>query len=97
MTGDRPVDAVGTGRPSPAELEPRVLAILTGELGLDVPSAETDLMKSGTIDSMALVELLLHLEASFAIRIELEKVDLNELRSAASISVFVSRAIAPRR
>ena len=96
MTAEPQKGHVGAGSPAPAELEKRVVAILTKELGLDVPSVQTDLMQSGAIDSMALVELLLHLEATFAIRIELEKVDLNELKSAASIAAFVAKAVANR-
>ena len=53
---------------------------------IEVPALDTDLFESGILDSLQLVELLLQLEQRFGIRIQIEDIDLDDLRSLAQIS-----------
>lgn len=56
-------------------------AIFSDELHIQVPSPDTDLFDSGLLDSLQLVQLLLHVEQRLGLRISLDEVDLEDLRS----------------
>ncbi|MGH7590614.1 MAG: acyl carrier protein [Gemmatimonadales bacterium] len=76
------------------------LATLFAErLHVEVPSAETDLLASGRIDSVTMIELLLLIEERFGVRIDLAEVDFDHFRSLASMAEFVAahRSAAPGR
>ena len=66
------------------------------ELFIDVPSADTDLIDSGLIDSLQLVRLLVHVERELGYRIPLAEIDVEDLRSLARIARVISakRALA---
>ncbi len=66
------------------------------ELFIDVPSADTDLIDSGLIDSLQLVRLLVHVERDLGFRIPLGEIDVEDLRSLARIARVISakRALA---
>jgi acyl carrier protein len=55
----------------------------------EVPSVDLDLLETGTLDSMSLVELLLHLEQEFGVVIDLGDVDLEQLRTVTGITQLV--------
>jgi len=59
-------------------------------MGIEVPSPEADLVATGLLDSLALVELLAHLEQSYETRISLEDLDLDNFRYVARIARFLS-------
>lgn len=59
----------------------RLRALILEHLHMDVPSADTDLLDSGVLDSLQLVDLLLLIEQHFGRRIEVEAIDLENLRS----------------
>jgi acyl carrier protein len=77
-------------------LEQKVSQLLRDGLSIDVPSAETDLIAMGALDSLALVELLLKIEENMGVAIAVDEIDLNDLRSVRSIATLVSRRLAPR-
>ena len=66
------------------------------ELFIDVPSADTDLIDSGLIDSLQLVRLLVHVERDLGFRIPLGEIQVEDLRSLARIARVISakRALA---
>ncbi len=53
---------------------------------IDVPSLDTDLLETGMLDSLQLVELLLQIERQFGLRIAIAEIDLDDLRSLARIA-----------
>jgi acyl carrier protein len=69
-----------------------LITIFLERLNVTVPSLDADLLASGVLDSLALVELLLQLEIRYGIQITLEKLDFDDFRSVASIAAFVFRA-----
>jgi|GEM_PF-1115711 acyl carrier protein len=71
-------------------LRERIAAIFSEKLHIEVASAEIDLMQSGLLDSLALVELLYHLEQELGIKIYLESLELENFRSIARIAEFVA-------
>jgi acyl carrier protein len=70
-------------------LRDRVSAILVERLHIVVPTAETDLLQAGILDSLQLVDLIFILEQEFAIRIPLDTLDLESFRSITTIADLV--------
>lgn len=59
---------------------------------IEVPCADTDLLATGMLDSLQLVELLLQIEQAFGLRIPIESVDLDDLRSLSRLAGLVAGA-----
>jgi acyl carrier protein len=68
-----------------------IITIFLERLNVTVPSLEADLLASGVLDSLALVELLMQLELRYGVQISLEKLDFEDFRSVAAIAAFVAR------
>ena len=64
----------------------RLRALMLEHLHVEVPSADTDLLESGALDSLQLVDLLLLIEQHFGHRIAIEAIDLENLRSLTRIA-----------
>lgn len=60
------------------------------KLFIDVPSADTDLIDCGLLDSLQLVQLLLHVESDLGYRIPLDEIDLDDLRSVERLARVIS-------
>lgn len=58
-------------------------------LTMDVPSPDTDLIETGRLDSLALVELLFALEQRFGVDLALGELDVENFRTLRRISDFV--------
>ncbi len=67
----------------------RVGRIFGEQLGLEVPTPETDLIETGLLDSLALVELLLGLEEEFGVEVPLAELEIESFRSVRSIAAYV--------
>ena len=70
-------------------IERQIARLFLDSLHLEVPSAETDLLATGALDSMAFVELLVRLEERFGIAISLDTVEIENFRSIQAIAEFV--------
>ena len=68
----------------------QVIELLATHLNLEVRDAETDLLGSGLLDSLGLVELLALLEQQFDVQISLEELELDHFRNASSIAAFIT-------
>lgn len=75
---------------SSEEAQERVSRILAEEMYLEVPAPDVDLFDSGVLDSLAFVELLVHLEEEFGRRISLGSVDLEDLQTIEKIARLMS-------
>ena len=75
-------------------LQQQVTAMFSDKLNLDVASAETDLIETGLLDSLSLVEFLAQLEESFDISISTDDLEPEYFRSITSIAVFVMQRAA---
>jgi len=73
----------------------RLRTLFLRHLHLEVPSADVDLLKTGLLDSLQLVDLLLLIEEEFGRRISLEAIELEDLRSLARLAELVSRPAEP--
>ena len=52
---------------------------------------DTDLVETGLLDSLALIELLAQLEETFGVSVSTDDLELENFRSIASITGFVAR------
>ena len=68
----------------------RLGALFAESFQIEVPSADTDLLESGILDSLQFVELLAQLERHFGFRVKLEDIDLDDLRTLARIARLVA-------
>ena len=73
------------------DLERRIRALFLEALNISVDSDSTDLIETGLIDSLVLVELLLHLEESFDIDVVIAELEIDDFRTVKSIATFVAR------
>jgi D-alanine--poly(phosphoribitol) ligase subunit 2 len=83
----------------------RIMRIFVEVLDIEVPSLDTDLIAGGLLDSLGLVTLLFEIEQEFAVRLPLEDLDVDSLRTTQHIASVVDelvgqssvRVIEPRR
>ena len=75
-------------------LIPQLTSLFLEQLNVEVPAPDTDLIESGLLDSMKLVELLVQIEQQFGLRIELETIEIDDLRSVSGIARMLG-AVAP--
>jgi acyl carrier protein len=77
--------------------EPRVRIeyILHEQLHTIVPDLETNLLDSGLLDSLKLVELLAAIEREFGIVVDLSELDFDDVRTVSSITRFVGAKLRP--
>ncbi len=74
-------------------LKDRIRSLFVEQMSLDVPSHDTDLLETGLLDSMGLVDLLMHIEKAFGLTIGLEDLDVEDFRSVTSIAAVVGTRI----
>jgi acyl carrier protein len=65
-------------------------ALFVENFHIEVPSSHTDLLDSGILDSLQFVELLVQLEQRFGLRIKIEDIELNDLRTLSRIARLVA-------
>jgi acyl carrier protein len=75
------------------EIRAAVAEIVTGAMNLEVSGPDTDLVAAGQLDSLSLVDLLLRLEQRFGIAVSLDGVEIDDLRSIASIAGLVEKRL----
>ena len=68
-------------------------AILEQELRIAVPGPETDLLDSGVLDSLSLVDLVAAIERKFDIVVSLIDLDLDDVSTLDSITRFVKKRL----
>ncbi len=69
----------------------REVAALLLNLNIGVVSTDEDLINTGVMDSLKIVELLMELETHFGIHIGIEELELDNFRSVTAIASFVAR------
>jgi acyl carrier protein len=70
----------------------RITDLIRDRLSVEVPTADTDLIRSGLLDSLALVMLITALEEAFACELPLDDFDLERFRSVERIAEFLRSA-----
>ncbi|HEX2197769.1 MAG TPA: phosphopantetheine-binding protein [Burkholderiales bacterium] len=67
-------------------------ALFDEALHIEVPSPDTDLIDSGLLDSLQLVQLLLQIEERMGKRIALDEVQLDDLRSVSRLAALIAQS-----
>jgi len=68
----------------------QIAAFFSDRLNLTVSSPAEDLLETGVLDSLAFVDLVMHLEQQFAIRISADELEPENFRSVEKIAGFVA-------
>jgi D-alanine--poly(phosphoribitol) ligase subunit 2 len=68
-----------------------IRAVLRDHLTIMVDSADVDLLETGLIDSIGLVELILQLEDRFGISLPMDSLEIDDFRSINRIAHLVTR------
>ena len=74
----------------------KVAGIFRDKLNVDVPSDDIDLIANGIMDSMMLVELIVHLESEFDVTPSLDELEVENFATVARIAAFLESRIAAR-
>jgi acyl carrier protein len=69
----------------------KLTELFAKKLNLEVSSVDTDLVETGLLDSLALIELLAQLEETFGVSVSTDDLELENFRSIASVAGFVAR------
>lgn len=77
--------------PHTASIVGELNALFREQLHIEVPSPDTDLVESGLLDSLQLVQLLLQVEERLGARLPLDEVDLEDLRSIARLARLIAK------
>lgn len=72
----------------------RLGALFAESFHIEVPSPDTDLLESGLLDSFQFVELLAQLERQFGLRLRIDDIELDDLRTLERIARMVSMSVA---
>jgi len=72
-----------------ADIPSRITEMIRDRLSVDVPAADTDLIESGLLHSLALVMLIAAIEETFACELPLEVFDIECFRSVERIFQFM--------
>jgi acyl carrier protein len=75
-------------------LHTEIASLLFHNLSVEVSSVHDDLIESGLLDSLKIVELLVELESRFVLKIPFEDLELDSFRSVASIACLIANLCA---
>jgi acyl carrier protein len=65
-------------------------AVMRDELAIEPPAAGTDLIASGLFDSLAVVTLLVVIEQRLDVRISLDELDLERIRTVERLESLIA-------
>ena len=71
-------------------LQNEITSLLFQNLNVEVPSAHDDLIESGLLDSLKIVELVVELENRFLLKMPFEELELESFRSVESIARLIA-------
>jgi D-alanine--poly(phosphoribitol) ligase subunit 2 len=73
-----------------ALLQKEISSLLFENLNIEASLPDDDLIETGIMDSLKIVELLVELENRFVLKIPLEDLEIESFRSVASISRLIA-------
>jgi acyl carrier protein len=71
-------------------LHARLRAFFSVKLSVKVSSVDADLIRTGILDSLALVELLTYIENEFGTDISLDDIEIEDFHSIARIAEYIN-------
>ncbi|PYP19775.1 MAG: hypothetical protein DMD53_13235 [Gemmatimonadetes bacterium] len=88
------VSVTGGGARTNGQLLHEIRAIFVEHLSLAVESPEAELLQSGLVDSVTLVELVLSLEARFGVSLPFDSLEIDDFRTLNRIAGLIERSTA---
>jgi acyl carrier protein len=70
-------------------LHTRIATFFLNKLNLEAPTIDTDLLQTGFIDSLGLVDLIMFLEKDFGIEVSFDNLEIENFRSIVKIAEFI--------
>ena len=74
-----------------ADVTATICRIFLEHLVIEIPDVEIDLIELGLLDSLTMVDLLVHLEREFGFKVVMDELDMDDFRSVVSIAGYVVR------
>lgn len=75
-----------------SDIRRAIEAAMRDELGIEPPSPDTDLIASGLFDSLAVVSILAVLEQRLGVRVALDALTLDDLRTIRRLELLFVKA-----
>jgi methoxymalonate biosynthesis acyl carrier protein len=72
-------------------IKQQILSVFSENLNVTVPSETTDLLETGLLDSLKLVDLLVELERRFGKAIDISDLEVDNFRCIESIAIFITQ------
>jgi D-alanine--poly(phosphoribitol) ligase subunit 2 len=72
-----------------ADLEREVREVFRDVLRIEVASANVDLIETGLLDSLGLVEVLFEIEQRFGVELSLEELEIDSFRTTERIAALI--------
>ena len=70
-------------------IEGQLITMFAATQNIHVPSQYTDLLESGTLDSLSFVAVILHLEQEYGIEVSIDDLEIENFRSVEKMAKFV--------
>lgn len=71
---------------------PRIQKAFRTVLNVEIEDPDQDVIDSGMLDSLGLIELLVEVEREFGVQLDLEELDIDDFRTSRRIAGVVSSA-----
>ncbi len=68
-----------------------VQSLLERELNLTVASSDTDLIETGLLDSLLLVDLIMLIESNYGVSVDITQLEFTDFQSVDNICQFIAR------
>jgi D-alanine--poly(phosphoribitol) ligase subunit 2 len=75
----------------------QITRIFSERLNIHISSQDADLFETGVLDSLSFVDLLMHVEQQFDIRISADELELENFLSVQKIAAFVAAHDGPKK
>lgn len=79
------------------DLDHALVGLFETDLNVAVPSADTDLLEGGLLNSVTFVELVMLLEERFGVTVPIDDIEVDQFRTIGQIALFVGSLIDEQR
>lgn len=79
------------------DLDHALVGLFETDLNVAVPSADTELLEGGLLNSVTFVELVMLLEERFGVTVPIDDIEVEQFRTIRQIALFVGSLLADQR
>jgi D-alanine--poly(phosphoribitol) ligase subunit 2 len=73
------------------KLQQHIVEIFAEQFATQLPSEETDLLETGLVDSIKIIELVLELEQRFGVSFPFEELEIEDFRTVPKLAECIAR------